>query len=94
MGPIEPDAQTQRLEVLQETMLTTTRNGRIDHYSPTNNPQLARKIYTECQYVGAVDQRISRYDWVKPAGTARERRGNARAKCGPSSAGIDQKKDV
>ncbi|VDP89199.1 unnamed protein product [Echinostoma caproni] len=57
-------------------MLTTTRNERIDNYSPTDDPQIARKIYTECHYVGAVDQRISRYDRVKPAETARGKRGN------------------
>ncbi|VDP90032.1 unnamed protein product [Echinostoma caproni] len=60
----------------------------------TDNPKLARKIYTECHHVGAVDQRISRYDRVKPAGTARGRRGNVRAKCGPKLAAIDQQKEA
>ncbi|VDP39559.1 unnamed protein product [Echinostoma caproni] len=64
-------------------MSTITRNERIDNYSPTDNPHLARKISTE-NHVGAVDQRISRYDWVKSVGTARGR-GNVRVKCGPKS---------
>ncbi|VDP96579.1 unnamed protein product [Echinostoma caproni] len=75
-------------------MLTTTRNELIEYYNPTDDPQLARKIYTECHYVGAVDQRMSRYDRVKPAGTALGRRGNVRAKCGPKPAGIDQQKEA
>ncbi|VDP89447.1 unnamed protein product [Echinostoma caproni] len=57
-------------------MLTTTRNERIDNYSPTDNPQLTGKISTELYNVGAVDQRISRRDRVKPVGMARGRRGN------------------
>ncbi|VDP23508.1 unnamed protein product [Echinostoma caproni] len=63
-----------------------------DNYSPTGDPQLARKIYTECHYVGAADQHISRYDRIKPAGAKRGKRGNVRAKCRSKPAGIGQKK--
>ncbi|VDP85797.1 unnamed protein product [Echinostoma caproni] len=57
-------------------MLTTNQNERIDNYSPTDNPRPARKISTECHNVGAVDQRIPRYDWAKPVAAARGRRGS------------------
>ncbi|VDP67232.1 unnamed protein product [Echinostoma caproni] len=94
MGLIRPDAQTQRREVPRETMLTATRNERIDNYSPKDNPQLTRKIPTECHNVGAVDQRISRRDRVKPVGMARGRRGNVRAKCGPKPTRNDPQKET
>ncbi|VDP85724.1 unnamed protein product [Echinostoma caproni] len=76
MGLIRSDAQTQRREVRRETMLTATRNEQVDNYGPTDSPQLTGKISTECYYVGAVDQRISRRDRVKPVGMARGKRGN------------------
>ncbi|VDP67037.1 unnamed protein product [Echinostoma caproni] len=82
------------MEVLRGTMLTTTRNERTDNYSPTGNPHLARKISTERHYVGAVDRRISRYNRVKPVGTALGRRDNVHAKCGPKPAGIGQQKEA
>ncbi|VDP89531.1 unnamed protein product [Echinostoma caproni] len=76
MGLIRPDAQRQRREVPRETMLTATRNERIDNFGPTDNPQLTGKIPTECHNLGAFDQRISRRDRVKPVGIARGRRSN------------------
>ncbi|VDP84247.1 unnamed protein product [Echinostoma caproni] len=94
MGLIRPDAQTQRREVLRETMLTTTRNEQIDNYSPADNPHLTGKISTECHNVGVVDQRISRRDRVKSVGMACERRGNVRAKCGPKPTRNDPQKEA
>ncbi|VDP93691.1 unnamed protein product [Echinostoma caproni] len=47
---------------------------------PDRQSAASRKIYTECHYVGAVDQCILFYDRVKPAGTARGRTSNSRAK--------------
>ncbi|VDP38840.1 unnamed protein product [Echinostoma caproni] len=75
-------------------MLTATRNERIDNYSPKDNSQLAGKMPTECHNVGAVDQRITRYDRVKPVGMARGRRDNVRAKCGPKPPRNDLQKET
>uniref|UniRef100_A0A183BC63 MCM_N domain-containing protein n=1 Tax=Echinostoma caproni TaxID=27848 RepID=A0A183BC63_9TREM len=49
-------SQTLWLEVLCETVSSTIRNERIDNYSPTDNPHLARTISTEYHNVGAVDR--------------------------------------
>ncbi|VDP83072.1 unnamed protein product [Echinostoma caproni] len=94
MGLIRLDAQTQRLDLPRETMLTATRNEQIDKYSPIDNPQLAGKIPTECHDVGAVDQRISRRDRIKPVGMVRGRRGNVHAKCGPKPTKNDPQKEA
>ncbi|VDP66148.1 unnamed protein product [Echinostoma caproni] len=94
MGLIRPDAQTQLREVPHEAMLTATRNEWIDNYSPTDNPQLTGKISSECHNVGAVDQRISRRDRVKPVAMAQGRRDNVRAKCGPKPTRNDPHKEA
>ncbi|VDP71927.1 unnamed protein product [Echinostoma caproni] len=75
----------------------STSRDNVDYHPQRTNRQVqldrgsaaTQNDSTGCHYVRAVDQRISRYDLLKPAGTAR-----VRAKCGPKPAGIDQQKEA